>query len=1566
MSTRETELNGRMEVPDEPGAEPEVSRPLPFDEAPRSPPTLYQKEREKEAAEAIRLKTERKAKRTRQNSRRNGDHPEQVHLPVLLLLVFRIILNRCISGSPCPFTVIAVFALRVSPSLSGAFIFVRNFSGAARKMKPSPVFDYGKDGIVFVQNGTIFYSPNCARLVKIPSANNNEPFKQDYLNYSMFKQPAWWSGSWGWQSFIPLSPSFTSLPFETFCWMPRILEVGVVCKLPSGEEQVERRYQMDQDDISIWKHRESLLTNAAQTIRLQYTIPSARPPPPLSFHYDRPHKSFSIAKKMICVSRDWFIVWMGFLSYIISQTKVRLPSSAPVLPSSPLPFWYNYLRDTHKYHDSWLDGLSLSTVYSFDVKTPRAGIVFQWSERDPTRPSIDYFYENHIPMYFMWTSAEEQAISRDGSLAYLQPPTDLVQEALTFLFRTPNLPLAGLVMQQYFSLGDNPVTNETLQFLRIEHAPSFVFNFVAEKFVDQTASLQRVTADTSLSLKVKALAASQEMELHAAAESAVTLPFHGMLDRGEDTGKLYNHFDDFFEARSRRQAELIKLESRQDRHRRESRERIPGVHNATMYTWEKTRSSGGKELYMRVRVNQDCNQDVYWEYRPSQRCYNAYANEWDLCQEFHFGSDRGYAAGNDDSGSDDYDNDYNDGYDSDYDNQHDGDGNGHLYTAPPEPKPLTPVPQGDYRDADAGDKPQPSYSRDVLDTAKLVYGYVSPYDHVPPPPTALSWTSLLGYLGFVTNLSDLSISEPDERALVVFFAHLAKDQGAGIPPHLWDLTDGTFTSSSSRFDISFISRPSEDLFVFSSPRSRACQWVLGVHSAAAALYVCRFILTNPAAHTLLTVAHRLVGRGIPFRTLLPLECSPRQVTVSREFTPTSHRLLLHQFTFADFQASMLQCRMILLSPQGRAALLRGGIVARIAKLHISDECAFEGPSVEVTAHRVGYLMRSEEDGTCLCDDELTEHEIAIICGTYSLYTPHKQEAVWSWFPPPSAWQAARCGNKWLDWTERCEDLFLKILYDIRHNNLAPKSRQGWIECLKGQKPAKVLAEANFKQAKMFMTELLPVQNLLEIDCIHKNCPFCITVLMSFEYSPTTCCQFIPALRSAVQVQLPRDSAEPNPVRPYVPNIATSPSLRPPPPDSRKPQRTRMSPIRSAISSSSLGHPVTSQASPRGVSQRFATAAPDWPSEKALAIIRDLKFLHTAFDERTNWHGHLQSARFSFATCPMGARRLGGASWDSLNCSSARLLATDQPPPRHQSAHDGISEQALAIPAVVVGHSRLSTAFDEERDSSPIHSHYSAVHNLNMVGQDVDQDLCEHSAGDQTTHAQITARCLFSRGRVFLIHLAQILPSATYPSPEILEPQGMPQDWDTCPLISSSFPATTPTLKAHIKLGLPITFTDSDPECQSAGETRESLTDFSEVPTSVVEEEETEIAQFVLVGRMGTLAQQLLPLLWAAKLYRLHSPHRLPPVSRLRLVKLPFSVRVYINDFVDGLPNTIDFATLRASLQSQLDKLDDDDLGAFITATNDAMDLEIAFRNNSVSRPAPQCNQACPIICSEDH
>ena len=83
--------------------------------------------------------------------------------------------------------------------------------------------------------------------------------------------------------------------------------------------------------------------------------------------------------------------------------------------------------------------------------------------------------------------------------------------------------------------------------------------------------------------------------------------------------------------------EMMKVESSQDSQARKSQERNPGVKHARVYEWEKTQSSGGREVYQQVKVNKKHNEDVYSFYKPYQWLYNAFANEWNLCEEFTIG-----------------------------------------------------------------------------------------------------------------------------------------------------------------------------------------------------------------------------------------------------------------------------------------------------------------------------------------------------------------------------------------------------------------------------------------------------------------------------------------------------------------------------------------------------------------------------------------------------------------------------------------------------------------------------------------------------------------------------------------------------------------------------------------------------------------------------------------------------------------------------------------------------------------------------------------------------------------
>ena len=177
----------------------------------------------------------------------------------------------------------------------------------------APAFDYTNRSAI-VQHGVIYYSPNCTRLVIIPPCPmySSDPFCQPCLNSTMFKQPVWWSHGWAWQSFIPLAPSFTLSPFGSLYAMPHIEEV----RFSSPGHPEETHFWMNEDDTWRWMIEEERIIKIAHVIQLRYGIPGSLPPKPLSFHFDRSHKSHQVTKHMISVAVK---LW---LSRILLEWKV--------------------------------------------------------------------------------------------------------------------------------------------------------------------------------------------------------------------------------------------------------------------------------------------------------------------------------------------------------------------------------------------------------------------------------------------------------------------------------------------------------------------------------------------------------------------------------------------------------------------------------------------------------------------------------------------------------------------------------------------------------------------------------------------------------------------------------------------------------------------------------------------------------------------------------------------------------------------------------------------------------------------------------------------------------------------------------------------------------------------------------------------------------------------------------------------------------------------------------------------------------------------------------------------
>ncbi|PPQ83178.1 hypothetical protein CVT26_015514 [Gymnopilus dilepis] len=145
-------------------------------------------------------------------------------------------------------------------------------------------------------------------------------------------------------------------------------------------------------------------------------------------------------------------------------------------------------------------------------------------------------------------------------------------------------------------------------------------------------------------------------------------------------------------------------------------------------------------------------------------------------------------------------------------------------------------------------------------------------------------------------------------------------------------------------------------------------------------------------------------------------------------------------------------------------------------------------------------------------------------------------------------------------------------------------------------------------------------------------------------------------------------------------------------------------------------------------------------------------------------------------------------------------------------------------------------------------------------------------------------------------------------------------------------------------------------------------------------ENENLAQFVIYGRLGTQPRQMVPPgdndRSAREIYALAkqlssmvcSPGGVGDyiakwrsgISRLISLGYPVSIRLFVMQFIQGLPSSLHFLTLRTSLLSRLDSMADNDLAAFQQITEEVSDLETNFRNlqqpgrpSGIGRPQPR-------------
>ena len=372
------------------------------------------------------------------------------------------------------------------------------------------------------------------------------------------------------------------------------------------------------------------------------------------------------------------------------------------------------------------------------------------------------------------------------------------------------------------------------------------------------------------------------------------------------------------------------------------------------------------------------------DYSKNQKIYDAFSNEWDCCYEFGESSQ--------DECLDD------DGIDDDFpmmpppsavvENQA-------LGPDIPLAEPLVaasakPAPAVENRSFSVARSVETIFDWEDFETSQLlyeIYGFVAPL----PLPTQSSSidkkgrTLLSTTVGLERNDTDF-FQSPVVSSALEFLEFL----GASKTPKntTWDIANGNrmSISGSELFRqmrvIEHTGNPGQEekWFVFDFKETATVPWMVAVPNIIDAFYVCRLDRPGGSRITDFEVARELLNHGIQFSTLLPVNPLPRSIS---PVIAVPIRLSDYKFTQDDYYAYEQQRAALLSDPRvARAALLRGGIVWRLAVATLSFDDVLEGPTIAATLRRQGIVVKTDDNSVDLCDDGLSQLELDIICGLY--------------------------------------------------------------------------------------------------------------------------------------------------------------------------------------------------------------------------------------------------------------------------------------------------------------------------------------------------------------------------------------------------------------------------------------------------------------------------------------------------------------------------------------------------------------------------------------------------------